>query len=328
MTEDRVWVKDLRPGTTAEGTFAVRSKDLRQRRNGGAYLAMTLADRTGEVAALAWEGVEQFHRSCTVGDVVRVEGQVQRYNQRLQLVIRRLEKVPQEEVEESLFVRSSSVDPATLWGRLEELMEGIENPHLKQLLYRIFADPEVAERFRFAPAARSMHHAYRSGLLEHTVSAAQVARMLARHYGLDESLVVAGAILHDLGKIWELTAGSSIEYTDSGRLIGHLTMEVLAVEEQMRELPDFPRELRRHVLHILLSHHGEYAYGSPRRPKTPEAILVHMVDNLDARVTGMLHVIDEGGDTGEAWTAYSPLLERFVYRRRPDAEDDSFDSEE
>lgn len=326
MTAERVWVKDLRPGTTIQSTFAVRSKDLRQRRNGGAYLAMTLADRTGQVAALAWENVEQFHRACSVGDVVRVEGQVQRYNQRLQLVVRRLEPVPGGDVDESVFVRSSAIDPAVLWRQLEELVEAIANPHLKQLLFRILADPEVSERFRFAPAARSMHHAYRSGLLEHTVSVARVARMLAGHYGLDESLVLAGAILHDLGKVWELEPGASIEYTDSGRLLGHLTMEVLYVEERIRELPDFPRELRRHLLHILLSHHGEYAYGSPRRPKTPEAMLVHMADNLDARLTGMLHAIDEGGETGEAWTAYSPLLERYVYRRRPGGDDGSPDT--
>lgn len=321
MTNQRIWVKDLKPGTTIESTFAVRSKDLRQRRNGGAYLAMTLADRTGQVAALAWEDVERFHKACSVGNVVRVAGQVQRYNQRLQLVIRQLAPVPPEEVDESVFVRSSETDPEVLWQRLEELIAGITNPHLKQLLYRILADPEVGERFRFAPAARSMHHAYRSGLLEHTVSVATVARMLARHYKLDESLVLAGAVLHDLGKVWELEPGPSIEYTDSGRLLGHLTMEVLYVEERIRELPEFPRELRRHLLHILLSHHGEYAYGSPRRPKTPEAMLVHMADNLDARITGMLHTIAEGGDTGEAWTAYSPLLERFVYRRRPDDEE-------
>ncbi len=321
MKGERVWVKELRPGTTIQSTFAVRSKELRQRRNGGAYLAMTLADRTGQVAALAWENVEEFHRGCSVGDVVRVEGQVQRYNQRLQLVIRRLAVVPGEEVDESLFVRSSATDPHVLWRHLEELVEAVTNPHLKQLLYRILADPEVSERLRFAPAARSMHHAYRSGLLEHTVSVARVARMLAEHYGVDTSLVLAGAILHDLGKVWELQPGPSIEYTDSGRLLGHLAMEVLYVEERIRELPEFPRELRRHLLHILLSHHGEYAYGSPRRPKTPEAMLVHMVDNLDARLTGMLHAIEEGGETGEAWTAYSPILERYVYRRRPDEGD-------
>ncbi len=317
MSAGRVWVKDLRPGTTVEGTFAVRSKDLRQRRGGGAYLALTLADRTGQVAALAWENVDRFNKVCRVGDVVRVEGQVQRYNQRLQVVIRELEPVPAEQVDEAVFLRSSPVDPAVLWSRLESLIESITQPDLRQLVTRIFMDDEVRELFRVAPAARSMHHAYRSGLLEHTVSVAEATRMLARHYGLNVSLAVAGALLHDLGKIWELRPGPSIEYTDSGRLLGHLTMEVLYVEERIGELEDFPKELRRQLLHILLAHHGRYEYGSPRRPKTPEAMLVHSVDNMDARVMGMLQAIEDGGETGEAWTAYSPLLERYVYRRRP-----------
>ena len=317
MSGDRVWVKDLRPGTTVEGTFAVRSKELRQRRGGGAYLAMTLADRTGQVAALAWENVDRFARSCSVGDVVRVEAQVQRYNQRLQLVIRELEPVPADAVDEREFLRASPIDPDVLWERFEALIEGITEPNLRQLVTRIFMDEEIQGAFRVAPAARSMHHAYRSGLLEHTVSVGEATAMLARHYGLHVSLAVAGALLHDLGKIWELRPGPSIEYTDSGRLLGHLTMEVLYVEERIAELESFPKELRRQLLHILLAHHGEYEYGSPRRPKTPEAMLVHSVDNMDARVAGMLQAIGEGGETGEAWTAYSPLLERYLYRRRP-----------
>jgi len=299
-----------------EEAYAVHSKDVRQRRGGGPYLALTLADRTGQVAALAWEHVDRLGSVCRVGSVVRVRGQVQRYNQRLQVVIRSAEEVPPDRVDEALFVRASEIDPDLLWSRLMALVEGIADERLRQLVFRIFSDPTVAERFRRSPAARSMHHAFRSGLLEHTVSMTTAAKALAAHYRLDAGLVVAGALLHDLGKIWELELGASIEYTDDGRLLGHLPMEVLYVEEKMHELSDFPAETRRQLLHILLAHHGEYAYGSPRRPKTPEALLVHMVDNLDAKVSGMLQAIRDGGETEEAWTPYSPILERYVYRRR------------
>jgi 3'-5' exoribonuclease len=151
-----------------------------------------------------------------------------------------------------------------------------------------------------------------------------VARTLARHYGLSQDLVVAGCLLHDFGKIWELEIGTSIEYTDDGRLIGHIPMETLFVDKKIGELKKFPPETRRQLLHILLAHHGEYEFGSPRRPKTPEALLVHMVDNLDSKMAGMLEAITAQGADEEAWTPYSRILERHIYRRRvpPNSGDD------
>jgi len=314
---DRYWVKDLKPGTEIEGeVYVVRSKDVRQRRGGGSYLALTLGDRTGEVTGLVWENVERVSKLCEVGQVLRIHGQVQRYNQRLQVVVRGVEPQPAGGVDAALFVRSSEIDPDILWQRLVAMVEEVADPHLKQLLFRVLADPEVAQRLRTAPAARGMHHAFRSGLLEHTVSMATSARALARHYRLHEDMVVAGALLHDLGKIWELDIDSSIEYTDDGRLLGHLALEVLYVERMIGELPSFPVEHRRHLLHILLSHHGEYEFGSPRRPKTPEALLVHMADNLDSKMAGMLEAIGAGGSDDDAWSDFSRILERYVYRRR------------
>lgn len=317
MADGRAWIRELRPGDDLDETYAVRSKELRRRRGGGAFLALSLADRTGQVAALAWENVEALERTCQVGAVVQVRGQVQRYNGRLQVVVRSAAALDPEAVDQDLFVRASAVDPDILWQRLNGWIERIEEPNLKQLMFRILADPEVANPLREAAAARSMHHAYRSGLLEHTVSMAAAAAPLAVHYGLDVSLVLTGVLLHDLGKIWELEAAPTIEYTDDGRLLGHLPMTVLYVERRLAELPSFPPELRLHLLHILLAHHGEYAYGSPRRPKTPEALLVHMVDTLDSKMAGMLEIMSNGGETEEAWTPYSPILERHVYRRRP-----------
>jgi 3'-5' exoribonuclease len=314
---DRAWIGELQPGRDVEESYVVRSKDVRQRRGGGPYLALNLGDRTGEVAALVWENVDHFSKILDVGSVVRIKGQVQRYNQRLQVVIRRAEKVALDDVDETLYVRSSSVDVDILWTRLTTLVEEIENSHLKQLLFRVISDPEVAGLFRVAPAARGMHHAFRSGLLEHTVSMATIGRQLAKHYSLDQDMVVAGCVLHDLGKIWELDISSSIEYTDEGRLLGHLTMEVLFVDRLIGEMEAFPEELRRQLLHILLAHHGEYEYGSPRRPKTPEALIVHMVDLLDSKMAGMLEAINADGDSEQPWSPYSRILDRFIYRRRP-----------
>jgi 3'-5' exoribonuclease len=313
---ERDWVKQLKAGTNVEETYAIRSKDVRQRRGGGPYLALTLGDRTGEVAALVWDNVERIGKLCEPGRVVKVRGQVQRYNQRLQVVVRQADPVDQDDVDPAVYVRSSEVDPDILWQRLMALVEEVSDQHLRQLLFRIFSDPDVADPFKIAAAARGMHHAFRSGLLEHTVSMATLARSLARHYQINEDLVVTGALLHDLGKIWELDLGSSISYTDDGRLIGHLSMEVLFVDRILDEMPAFPAEHRRQLLHILLSHHGKYEYGSPRRPKTPEALLVHMVDNLDSKMAGMLEMIGPGGEDEDAWSEYSRILDRYVYRRR------------
>lgn len=313
----RAWVKDLKAGSDIDELYAVRSADVRQRRGGGPYLAAVLGDRTGEVAALAWQNVDRLRTVFEPGTVVAVKGQVQRYNQQLQVVVRSAAPVAENMVEEDAFVRSSSLDPGVLWQQLTEHIEAIGDADLRQLMFRIFSTPEVEQLFKVAPAARSMHHAFRSGLLEHTVSVTTVARALARHYHLSEDLVIAGALLHDLGKIWELDIGPSIEYTDDGRLLGHLTMETLFVERMMGEIDRFPPETRRHLLHILLAHHGEYEYGSPRRPKTPEALLVHMADNLDSKMAGMLEALATDGSEDEAWTPYSRILERHIYRRRP-----------
>jgi 3'-5' exoribonuclease len=218
--------------------------------------------------------VDQLREVLEPGKVVSVKGQVQRYNQQLQVVVRQAEALPAESVEDALFVRSSAVDPEVLWKNLNVLIEEVGDADVRQLLFRVFSDPEVEQLFRSAPAARSMHHAFRSGLLEHTVSVTTVARTLAQHYGLNQDLVVAGCLLHDFGKIWELEIGTSIEYTDDGRLIGHIPMETLFVDKKIGELKKFPAETRRQLLHILLAHHGEYEFGSPRcskllRPRAP-----------------------------------------------------------
>ncbi|MDX2435551.1 MAG: HD domain-containing protein [Acidobacteriota bacterium] len=313
----RTWIKDLKAGTEIEETFAVRSSDVRQGRGGGSYLAATIGDRSGEVTALVWQNVDRLREVFEPGNVVAVIGQVQRYNQQLQVVVRKAETVAEEQVDHEDFVRSSAVDPVVLWKKLNSFIEEVGDDDLQQLLFRIFSDSEVERLFKVAPAARGMHHAFRSGLLEHTVSVVSAAKMLAQHYGADQDLVVAGALLHDLGKIWELELGPSIEYTDDGRLLGHLPMEVLYVEKRISELEQFSAETRRLLLHILLSHHGEFEYGSPRRPKTPEALLVHMVDNVDSKMAGMWEAINADGSDDEAWTPYSRILGRFVYRRRP-----------
>jgi len=313
---ERAWIKNLKPGAELDEVYVIRTRELRRRRGGGNYLAVTLGDRTGDVASLAWEHAESLAKECEPGKVVRIGGHVQQYQGRTQVVFRRAEVVDSADVDPDLFVRSSLVDADVLWLKMQEYIGAMVDADLRQLLFRVFSDPDIEARFRVSPAAKTMHHAFRSGLLEHTVSAAGAALVLAEHYRLHKDMVLAGVLLHDLGKIWELEAENSIEYTDDGLLIGHLALEALYVDRVIAELENFPDEHRRQLLHILLSHHGEYAYGSPRRPKTPEAMLVHMVDNLDARLAGMFEAIDQDGDSDQAWSGFSRMLERNIYRRR------------
>ncbi|MCP4902174.1 MAG: HD domain-containing protein [bacterium] len=315
-TDERRWIGSLRPGDKVEELYAVADKELRQRRGGGRFLSLNLCDSSGRLGAMVWENVGELDRVLEPGRVVLVRGNVQRYNQRLQMIVREAQVVAEEQIDERLFVKSSGFDPEALWDQLISLIENLDDDHLKQLLFRVLADPEVSQRLRLAPAARVMHHAYRAGLLEHTVSMATLASKFAGHYGLDRDIIVAGCVLHDLGKIWEFDNDHSLSYTDDGRLIGHLTIGVLYVERVLADLPSFPAETRRQLLHAMLAHHGEYEFGSPRRPKTPEALLIHLLDNLDSRMAGVLDTIATEGEHGDAWTANCRILGRPIYRRR------------
>lgn len=315
-TESRHWIGSLRPGDQVDELYAVADKELRERRGGGRFLSLNLCDSSGRLGAMVWENVRELDRLLETGQVARIRGNVQRYNSRLQMIVRSAQAVEQDSFDPGLFVRTSGFDAEELWEQLNQQIRSIEDDHLRQLVFRVVSDPEIEGRFRTAPAARVMHHAYRAGLLEHTVSMVKLGAILADHYELDRDLVLAACVLHDLGKIWEFEDDHSLSYTDDGRLIGHLTMVVLHVERVLAHLPDFPAETRRQLLHALIAHHGEYAYGSPRRPKTPEAVLVHQLDSLDSRMGGVLDAVSSHGDHAGAWTAKCRILERPVYRRR------------
>jgi 3'-5' exoribonuclease len=190
------------------------------------------------------------------------------------------------------------------------------NPWLKQLLERIFADEKTARKFKRAPAAKTMHHPYLGGLLEHSLSLVRLCRFMGSHYeGIDVDLLVTGAILHDFGKIDELSYDRAFGYTNEGQMIGHLVMETIFVAGKIGEIPGFPDDLRRHLLHLLLTHHGKLEYGSPKLPSTPEALLLAMLDDLDSKVEAMQRLMTDPLASGD-WTRISPMFERPIYRRR------------
>jgi 3'-5' exoribonuclease len=259
------------------GFFAVASKQVRSKRDGSRYFSLTFADRTGQMEARMWETAEAGEFAD--GDVVKVRGQVCRYKEFLQLNVERIRKA-----DLSDYVPHTDRNIDELWAELDGYVESFSELHLKALLRSFLDDPEIATAFREAPAAKSMHHAWIGGLLEHVVSLLGIADLAAKHYRVHRDLLLTGAILHDIGKLQELRWGSNFDYTIEGQLLGHITIGVALIDRKIAALPDFPSSLRVLVEHLVLSHHGKYEFGSPKLPMIPEAILLHYLDDMDAKM--------------------------------------------
>src|SRR5512135_1409599 len=295
---EKTWVKDVKEGERVKAIFAVARKAVPTAKSGKTYLAATLVDRTGELEARSFDRVEELAALFDEKDLVEVEGAVGSFQGRPQLRIEAVARVdaaaagidlaefawvpPPEPRKPEKAPESDPVDAT--WTELVGLVEAITDPHVKDLVKAFLADDDVAARLRRAPAAKTVHHAYPGGLLEHTVSCIKLSHRIADQYPqLDRDLLVAGAFFHDLGKIRELGYDRSVEYTDEGRLVGHLVMAAQWIHEKARRV-GASRELEQHIVHIVLAHHGQLEYGSPKVPMTLEAMLTHAIDELDSRV--------------------------------------------
>jgi 3'-5' exoribonuclease len=267
------------------GFFAVSAKQVRSKRDGVSYFALTLADCTGQVDSRMWETAEAGE--FAVGDIVKLRGLVCRYQEKLQIVVERIRRAEAGEFQLSDFVPKTERDVDELWTELNGYVESFTDPHLKALLRSFLDDREIAEALREAPAAKSMHHAWIGGLLEHVVSLLGICDLAAKHYGVHRDLLLTGAVLHDIGKLQELRWGTSFDYTLEGQLLGHITIGVGMIERKAAALPDFPPALRVLVSHMVLSHHGKYEFGSPKLPMIPEALLLHYLDDMDAKMQTM-----------------------------------------
>jgi 3'-5' exoribonuclease len=267
------------------GFFCVAAKGVRNKKDGAPYFALTLTDGTGQIEARMWETAEAGEFAS--GDVVKVRGQVCRYNEKLQVNVERIRQAEPLEFELGDFVPKTERDVEELWAELNGYVESLTDPHLKALLRSFLDDAEIAGALREAPAAKSMHHAWIGGLLEHVVSLLGICDLAAKHYAVHRDLLLTGAVLHDIGKLQELRWGTSFDYTLEGQLLGHITIGVGMIERKMAELRDFPPALRVLVNHLVLSHHGRYEFGSPKLPMIPEAVLLHYLDDMDAKMQTM-----------------------------------------
>ncbi len=312
----KTFIAECREGQAVTSFFLVRSKEIRRRRNGEPFLSLTLGDRTGELPAVMWEGFEEAAAAIHDGDIVKVQAAVGAFQGERQLQLQRLRLASEEDgVALEDFLPRSPRDPHVALNALQAAGRRLADPHLKALLEDLWADAEFVCAFTEAPAAKGLHHAYLGGLVEHTASVVALCEVMAGHYeGVDRDLLVAGAILHDVGKLRELQWRGAFEYTDAGRLLGHIAQGVLFVEERLRKFPDFPPFRREQLLHNMLSHHGELEWGSPKRPKTLEAVILHHVENLDGKVNQFQAFGREHRDPERpGWTTYIRVLDRYLY---------------
>ncbi len=311
------YVKDIHAGDRVQDLFLVTEKNMAISQKGNPYLNLKLRDKTGEVDGRVWDRAAEMNKIFQTGDIIQIQSQAVSFRNLIQLSISRISVVDDPAVTPADYLPSSASDTAEMFEALMAIVETVQDPHLRTLLDLIFDDEETADAFRKAPAAKGFHHAYIGGLLEHTLSVTQLLDLATGHYrNLNRDLVIAGGILHDIGKIHELSFNGTMNYTDEGRLVGHIVLAVEFVNEKIAAIESFPRQLALELRHILLSHHGVLEFGSPKRPKTLEALIVNFMDDLDAKTNAFSEFMKAPGNETN-WTPYHRLLERFIYKGQP-----------
>ena len=316
---DQPRLRTLKEGDAFSGHLLALEAAYRTSAKGSEYLELKLGDASGDLKGFLWDlrAVEGELEAVKADAFLRVKGAVSAYNGRLQLRLDKVKAVPDAEVGDlSAFFPVSARPVPEMLAELDAWIASVKDPWIRLLLEALFVrDPALREAFSKAPAAKSMHHAYLGGLLEHTLSILGMADRACGHYaGLNRGLVLAGVLLHDVGKTAELSYARSFGYTDAGNLLGHISMEAMWIQKAAEGIPGFPEELRLQLLHIVLAHHGRLEYGSPVLPKTPEALVVHMLDDLDGKLEVMFRAIAAEGEGH--WSPFERALDRMIYRVR------------
>jgi 3'-5' exoribonuclease len=292
-------------------SFVVVSKQIKPKKTGEPYLALTLGDRSGQLEAKMWDNVEEVLNIFEQDDFLKIKGLVNKYKNRFQLTIHKLRKLGDSEIEFADYLPKTSRNIDELWRTLAEFVGSFQNPHLKVLVQAFMSDPEIAAAYRSAPAAKTLHHAYIGGLLDHVVSLFRSCDLICRNYPqANRDLLLTGVFLHDIGKIHELTYNRSFSYTTRGQLLGHMIIELEMLQAKLALIPDFPNELKTLLEHLIISHHGEYEFGSPKLPMFPEALLLHYMDDLDSKMEAMRAHFEREADLDSPWTSYNPSLGR------------------
>jgi 3'-5' exoribonuclease len=317
-------IADLQFGQRIEDEiYLIVQKDLRTTSNGGLYIHAVLADQTGQIVARMWNATRGIYDSMPDSGLMYLTGRVESYKGKPQFIIDGVRTVEEGAVDPSDFLPTTRQDVEKMWARVKEILRGIKNPDLLALVAKFIKDDEFVEAFKRAPAARVNHHAYLGGLLEHTLNVLELAVLvLPRYPDLSADLVLAGVFLHDAGKTAELSYTTSFAYTNEGQLIGHIVQTAIWIDEKARTLEvetgcPFPADLLAALQHLIVAHHGRYEFGSPKLPATAEAIMVHYLDNLDAKLAMVFGAIESDLDEASDWTSWVPALETRVFKPDP-----------
>lgn len=318
---EHTFIKDLKPEWKGDEVYLLKLLAIRDKKNGGQYLFLKFGDSSGDLIGMMWDNFEEAVATVKPGDFVKLRFRIQLYNNQLQMVVTKLRKASDDEIDDpTIFFPVSERPPEHMLEEVRRIIEtDLENSFLKELANHVYNDSEVVELAKIAPAAKSLHHAYRGGYLEHLLTLLKLAIQVAPVYPfINKDLVLAGLLFHDLGKLWELSFQREFSYSTEGRLLGHIAIEYDYIAARIREITDFPDNLRLHLLHIILSHHGELEFGSPKRPKTPEALMVNSLDNMDAKLNAMRQAIEADVPSDHPdWTPFLPMFSRVIYKNRP-----------
>jgi len=291
--------------------FVVSSKQIKPKKNGEPYLALTLSDKSGQIEAKMWDNVADYLAAFEQDDFLKVRGLINKYNSRWQLTIYKLKKLEENEVEYEDFLPNCPRDVEELWQTAAQFVSGFKNPHLKALLEAFMNDEEIARAYKRAPAAKTLHHAYIGGLLDHVISLFKLCDRVCGHYPqIDRDLLMTGAFLHDIGKIHELTYARSFGYSTRGQLLGHMIIELEMLQAKTSRIAGFPDELKTCIEHMLISHHGQYEFGSPKLPMFPEALMLHYLDDLDSKMESMRAQFEKCGENPDPWAGYNNSMAR------------------
>ncbi len=311
----RIPIERLQVNQAVDQVFAVRDCQFAMTKTGKPYARLRLGDSTGTVAGIFWDIPDPMAKALRESGFIRVRGAVETYRDELQIKLDSIDPVELGADEARDFLPTTDKDVDALWERLVEILGIIENEHLSQFVGKIVADDRLVQAIKHAPAAVQMHHAYIGGLIEHTLSMAECALKLCEHYTeLNRDLLLTGVLIHDIGKVREFSCETGIGYSDAGRLVGHIAIGVSIVEEKARQVEGFPAVLEDLLKHYVLSHHGEAEFGAIRSPMTAEAIALHYIDNLDAKLECFRKAAAEPGMEESNWTSYQRMFESYLYK--------------
>lgn len=294
--------------------FIVREKNLSVGKNGKPFLSATLADKSGRIDSKLWDNVDQLASLFEIGDLIKVKGIIQIYNQRKQLVLHKIENVTALYNKADYILETESVDAGALYIELLDFVAKIQNNYIQQICMDTLNDSEIKEKIKVAAAAKTVHHAHKGGLIKHIVSICKMMDFISFQYpALNKDFLIFGALFHDIGKLWELDMNSSHQtyYTEAGQLLGHMQLACELIDKKSSRIMGFPEELRILLKHIVLSHHGKIEYGSPKLPMFAEAMIVAMVDDLDSKIDQVLGFINQEKQSGERWSKYNEYFERY-----------------